>query len=180
MLYNYFTAPLLIPVNVKAAGLSVIKLLATEAAVAAGIGDDDISSILDLGDKMLPEADQFMKAENKTGDTNNPFTKAFESNMGRGLAGVLGGVTYNWLEYPWELDYNARAPMGVKITMSLDVIHDIPPGIDHSGYNRAPLYNVGNIMKHVAGDPNGRTVAGEFNYNARSNQVNRYGKKEGK
>ena len=36
---------------------------------------------------------------------------------------------------------------------NFDVIHDIPPGLDHSGYNRAPLFNVGDIMRHVAGDP---------------------------
>ena len=70
--------------------------------------------------------------------------------------------------------------MGVKISMTLDVIHDIPPGIDHSGFNRAPLYNVGDIMKHVAGDAHDRQVASEFAYNARSTPAKRYGKKETK
>ena len=42
--------------------------------------------------------------------------------------------------------------MGCKITFSLDVIHDIPPGLDYSGYNRAPLYNVGRVMKDISGD----------------------------
>ena len=97
----------------------------------------------------------------------NPFVRAFETTKGRGLAGVLGGITFDWLNdtFPWELDYNARAPMGCKISFSFDVIHDIPPGLDHSGYNRAPLYNVGNIMKNISGDvysDDGRQ--GEFNY----------------
>ena len=87
---------------------------------------------------------------------NNPFTRAFDETMGRGLAGVLGGVTLDWLsDFPWETDYNARAPIGVNISFQFDVIHDIPPGLDHSGYNRAPLYNVGEIMRNVAGDPHG-------------------------
>jgi hypothetical protein len=42
--------------------------------------------------------------------------------------------------------------MGCKISFSFDVIHDIAPGLDHSGYNRAPIYNVGDIMSNVSGD----------------------------
>ncbi len=97
----------------------------------------------------------------------NPIVRSFETTKGRGLAGVLGSIGFSWLDdnFPWELDYNARAPIGCKITFSFDVIHDIPPGLDHTGYNRAPLYNVGNIMKNMAGDvysDDGRQ--GEFNY----------------
>ena len=85
----------------------------------------------------------------------NPFTKAFETTRGRGLAGVMKNISFNWLEdnVPWETDFNARAPIGCDITFQFDVIHDIQPGIDHTGYNRAPLYNVGEIMRSVAGDP---------------------------
>ena len=85
---------------------------------------------------------------------NNPFTRAFDTTKGRGLAGVIKGIQFNWLDdaFPWETDYNARAPMGVKISFGFDVIHDLPPGLGHDGYNRAPLYNVGQIMRNVAGD----------------------------
>lgn len=83
----------------------------------------------------------------------NPFTRAFETTRGRGLAGVMGSINFDWLsDFPWEIDFNSRAPMGCKISFNFNVIHDIPPGLDHSGYNRAPIYNVGNIMKNVAGD----------------------------
>jgi len=84
---------------------------------------------------------------------NNPFVKAYESTAGRGLAGTIGSVTFNWLDdFPWEIDHNSRAPIGCKISFSFDVIHDLPPGLDHSGYNRAPLYNVGDIMKNISDD----------------------------
>ena len=84
---------------------------------------------------------------------NNPFTRAFDTTKGRGLAGVMEGVSFNWLsDFPWETDYNARAPKGVEISFNFKVIHDLPPGLDHSGYNKAPLYNVGSIMRNVAGD----------------------------
>lgn len=87
--------------------------------------------------------------------SRNPITRAYETTSGRGLAGTLGNIQFNWLEGlgGWEVDWNSRAPKGVSISLTLDVIHDIPPGLDHSGYNRAPLYNVGDIMRHVAGDP---------------------------
>lgn len=89
---------------------------------------------------------------------NNPFTRAFETTKGRGLAGVMKSISFNWLDsnYPWETDFGARAPRGVEISFGFDVIHDLPPGLDHSGYNRAPLYNVGEIMNNIAGDPHGK------------------------
>ena len=83
----------------------------------------------------------------------NPYVRSFHTTRGRGLAGVIKGINFNWLEkFPWETDFNARAPIGCDISFSFDVIHDIPPGLDHSGYNRAPLYNVGEIMRNVSGD----------------------------
>jgi len=85
---------------------------------------------------------------------NNPFVKAYESTAGRGLAGTIGAVTFDWLDdsFPWDIDHNSRAPIGCNISFSFDVIHDIAPGLDHSGYNRAPLYNVGDVMRGVSGD----------------------------
>jgi hypothetical protein len=105
----------------------------------------------------------------------NPVTRAFETNMGRGLAGTLGGVTFNWLndDYGWETEFNSRAPMGVDISLTLSVIHDIPPGLDHSGYNRAPLYNVGKIMKEVSGDPNDRMQEAEDQFNSQEGIIQR-------
>ena len=89
---------------------------------------------------------------------NNPVTRAFETSMGRGLAGVISGIDFNWIseDFGWETTFNSRAPKGVELSFNMEVIHDIPPGLDHSGFNRAPLYNVGSIMEHVSGDPNNR------------------------
>ena len=132
--------------------------LADDLLLNAGIGNDVTDFIRTL---YSSNESFFMKKE------LNPFVRAFETNKGRGLAGVLGGVTFTWLDdkTPWELDYNARAPIGVNISFKFDVIHDLPPGLDHSGYNRAPLYNVGNIMRNISGDvysDDGRQ--GEFYY----------------
>lgn len=83
-------------------------------------------------------------------------------------------------DFPWETDYGARAPKGVEIQFNFKVIHDIPPGLDHSGYNRAPLYNVGEIMRNVAGDPysdDGRAGEESFTANTTTRVL---GEKKGK
>jgi hypothetical protein len=179
-IFNLLATPILSAVDLQQAGQSLAKLAAIEAGTALGLGDDDVTNMLNSGNKLLPHASRFMNGSNQEGDTedapdksNNIIVKSFENNMGRGLAGTLSGFTFDWLAFPWELDYNSRAPMGVKVDLSLDVIHDIPPGLDHSGYNRAPLYNVGNIMKHVSGDPNGRQRSGEFSFKAGGTATNR-------
>ena len=122
------------------AGEAAVQAIANEAAVAAGVPADTL-------DIVPTPAAQFMNSE------NNPIVKSFESARGRGLAGAITSLSFNWLEFPWEIDWNSRAPIACKIEVSFDVIHDLPPGIDHAGFNRAPIYNVGDVMEYVAGDP---------------------------
>ena len=108
---------------------------------------------------------------------NNPFVKAYESTRGRGLAGVIEGFSFNWYDEntPWETDFNSRAPKACKISIKLSVIHDIPPGLDHSGFNRAPLYNVGDIMKEFSGDVyDDDAVAAEFRYKKGTSIIKNY------
>jgi len=85
---------------------------------------------------------------------NNVITRAFENSGGRGLAGVVKSLSYTWLDSSttWEIDWNSRAPKFCKVGITFDVIHDLPPGIDSSGYNRAPIYNVGKTMHSIIGD----------------------------
>ena len=127
-----------------------------EAGVAAGVGSELGDLVAEL---YATDSQKFMQPE------NNPFTRALEATQGRGLAGVIKGITFNWLsDYPWETDYNSRAPIGVDIQFNFDVIHDLPPGLDHSGYNKAPLYNVGDILKEIQGDAYGDDLAAQFEY----------------
>jgi hypothetical protein len=42
--------------------------------------------------------------------------------------------------------------MACKVTFGFDPIHDISPGLDASGFNRAPIYNVGQIMHDSFGN----------------------------
>ena len=77
--------------------------------------------------------------------------KSFEENgAGGGLAVVCKSMTFDWNESRWETNYtaannNSRAPMWLKIQMSMTAIHDITPGIGADGYMTAPVYPVGPI-----------------------------------
>jgi hypothetical protein len=103
------------------------------------------SSILDNATKTGVKG--FMSPE------NNSIVRSFENNKGRGLAGVIKQLSFNWIDFNWETDWGARAPMGTKVTISFECIHDLPPGLDASGYMRAPTHNVGSVMNTISGDP---------------------------
>lgn len=86
---------------------------------------------------------------------NNALVKAFESSKGRGLACFAESLSFDWIDggnIMWETaDAGSRAPKMVKVTMAMAVVHDIAPGIDVDGFNRAPVYNVGPSSNAMAG-----------------------------
>ena len=138
-LFNTYVLPAL---NIMTVVTTLAQGIANEAATLSGIPADELRI-------STPDAAIFMD------EANNPISKAFASTAGRGLGGVITNLSYEMLDgtNTWEVDWNSRAPISVKVSLSFTAIHDIPPGIDYSGYNRAPIYNVGDIMKNVAGDP---------------------------
>jgi hypothetical protein len=137
--FNRFMLPLLDPLGGIRAGIASMVNRAGSALGFDSLGNDIV---------MTQEA-EFMDA------SNNSITRAFESTQGRGLAGVIKNLKFTWLDdnTTWEIDWGSRAPMMCKVSITFTPIHDLPPGIDHEGYNRAPIYNVGRIMKYVGGDP---------------------------
>src|SRR3990167_7867888 len=101
----------------------------------------------------------------------NSIVKSFESVAGKGLAGFITNAQFNWIEGRWETGrYGARAPQWCKITLTFAPIHDIPPGLDADGFNRAPIYNVGGIVNKVAGEPYEKDT-GEENFNKEAAKV---------
>lgn len=81
----------------------------------------------------------------------NSIVKSFESAGGKGLAGFIESMGFDWYDrVPWEVSPGKSAPKMCKVTISFSPIHDITPGIDHNGYNRAPIYPVGNAMRSTA------------------------------
>ena len=77
----------------------------------------------------------------------NAIVKSFENAGGKGLAGVIESMNFDWYDkVTWETLPGMTAPKLCKVTISFSPIHDISPGIDHAGYNRAPIYPVGRGM----------------------------------
>jgi hypothetical protein len=81
----------------------------------------------------------------------NPIIKYFENNIGKGLAGTIDSLNFAWLEEnTWNVhDPGSQAPKSCTITLSFTVIHDIAPGIDYAGFNRAPIYRVGKQVEAI-------------------------------
>lgn len=75
---------------------------------------------------------------------NNAFVKYFEESGGKGLAGYIESMDFDWYDrVTWEIGEANKAPKMCKVTIGFSPIHDITPGIDHQGYNRAPIYRIG-------------------------------------
>jgi len=138
-MYNIALLPVL---SLAGATEMLVESLSNEAAVAAGIPADTL-------DLSVSDTAQFFSSY------TNPIVKAFNSSKGRGLAGFIRRLSVKHLEAgtTWETDWNSRAPKLVKIELGFNPIHDIPPGLDSQGFNRAPIYNAGRVMEYVAGDP---------------------------
>ena len=82
-------------------------------------------------------------------ESPNPVVKSFESSAGRGLAGVITSLGYEWLNdgYSWETTKGKHAPKVCKVTISFSPIHDLPMGLDSDGFARAVPYPVGNAVR---------------------------------
>lgn len=129
-----------------AAVLASVASTPASSAASAGGFPVDTSVLLDfVGSPM----------RRFTSPYSNVITAAMEGSMGRGLAGIFGSLSFNWVgsdAVPWETNWNSRAPMACKVSFQFEPIHDIAPGLDAYGANRAPVYNVGGVIAGN-GDP---------------------------
>lgn len=83
----------------------------------------------------------------------NAIVKSFRSAGGKGLAGFIETLSFDWYDrVTWEIGHGTsdeiswagrRAPKMCKVTVGFSPVHDISPGIDHMGFNRAAVYPVG-------------------------------------
>jgi hypothetical protein len=83
---------------------------------------------------------------------NNSIIRSFESTMGQGLAAVVTSLNFSWMDGLWGAGDDGpgnRAPRSCKVQMNFEPIHDIAPGLDHEGFNRAPIYPVGNLINGI-------------------------------
>ena len=85
---------------------------------------------------------------------NNTIVKSFETTMGMGLAAVVKQLQFTWMsqDIVWGAGEDGpgnRAPRSCKVQLGFEPIHDIAPGLDHEGFNRAPIYPVGNLVNKI-------------------------------
>jgi hypothetical protein len=90
--------------------------------------------------------------------TKNALVRSFRSTAGKGLAGRIDSLEFDWYDKAtWDTSPGRTAPIMCKVTMQFTPIHDISPGLDHMGFDRGPIYPVGTFMRHAEDDTDGRT-----------------------
>ena len=99
--------------------------------------------------KYFDSVQKFFSSDPKNG---NAVVRSFEESGGRGLPGFLSRISFDWINdnTTWETSHGSRAPKICEIRMSFDPVHDIAPGIDHRGVNRAPVYPVGEYARDLS------------------------------
>lgn len=112
------------------------------------------------------KVDKVVKLSEFFSADNNAVVKGFEAAKGRGIACVIENMSLDWNNVPWETTVlGARAPKMCKITLQMAVIHDIAPGLDANGFNRAPVYSVGRQSNAIAGKNPGFPDTSNFSDN---------------
>ena len=115
--------------EVKASDLLTSPTAKTQKAFASSS-----PSIQEYGTKVS----QFMDVD------KNAIARSFRSAGGQGLAGFIESLSYDWFNATtWDTSDGRKAPKMCKVTISFAPVHDITPGLDSLGYNRAPVYPVG-------------------------------------
>jgi hypothetical protein len=66
---------------------------------------------------------------------------------------MLNSLKFTWLDQNnlWEITRGSRAPISCKISLGLNVIHDLPLGLGHDGFMMSPAYPVGNTNRRFFG-----------------------------
>jgi len=105
----------------------------------------------------------------------NPIMRSFETTAGRGLAGVITSLNFDWGlndTINWDTkNLGYKAPKGCKISISFTPIHDITPGLDSDGMIRAPVFNVAGSSPHGDEDPHPDGMSAKTNaFNATMSQ----------
>jgi hypothetical protein len=129
--------------NGSIAGLSLLaqQALADEQEVA--LLTSDIGDPTEETKKKLT-ATNVSNMSDLLNEDKNAITRSFKSAGGRGLAGFIDSMSFDWYDRTtWDTDLGRKAPKMCKVTISFSPIHDISPGLDSSGYNRAPIYPIG-------------------------------------
>jgi hypothetical protein len=146
-------------------GLEGVTVTVPETALSLSLDEVQrmltLTSVPDVADLLPDQKRAFVEP------SNNAVVRSFRNVQGKGLPGVIMSMAFNWDEAAgnWDVDrFFARVPMLVKVDMSFTVIHDIPPGLDADGFNRAPIMPAGDAMGRLVGDAYDSTGFSEQNF----------------
>lgn len=104
-------------------------------------------------DATVSLADQITDVTNFFDPANNAIVRSFEAAGGRGLAGVITSLDFDWGDAQWDMNgIGRRAPTLLNVNISFSPIHDIIPGLDNNGMMRAINYPVGEIAGPLGTD----------------------------
>jgi len=107
-------------------------------------------------EEFVSKVESFMN-DSEDSSKGNAISRSFRSAGGKGLGGFIDSINFDWYDkVTWNAGYEEspkgddggysyqgrRAPKMCKITISFNPVHDIAPGLDDNGINRAPVYNV--------------------------------------
>jgi hypothetical protein len=97
----------------------------------------------------IPESD-INAADNFFKPGSNAIVRSFESTQGKGLAGFITSLNFDYTDSTWSVDEGYKAPKSVTISMAFAPIHDLPVGLDSDGRMRAMSHPVGSLAKNGA------------------------------
>lgn len=101
---------------------------------------NQVASSGGVSEEALSELNSFMNPD------SNALVRSFQETRGKGLAGTIDSLSFDFYDnVTWETLPGKRAPQFMKVSISFTPIHDIAPGLDHQGFNRAPVYPVGHL-----------------------------------
>jgi len=86
--------------------------------------------------------------DDSSNGTGNAVAKSFRTAGGRGLAGFIESMSFEWLDKAtWAglgepQPAGQRVPKMCEVSISFTPVHDITPGLDVYGTNRAAVYPV--------------------------------------
>jgi len=102
-----------------------------------------------IADKLPRASAEYVQAfstfmNDSDSNSGNAIARSFRTVGGKGLAGFIDSMNFDWFnQVTWETTPDRAAPQMCKVTMAFSPIHDISPGLDANGFNRAPVYPVG-------------------------------------
>jgi hypothetical protein len=129
----------------EGASKELVKGAEAERDKAIGKENDEYKKLTDelnenkdtFGEKIKGNIGKFMSSN------YNVVVRSFESTGGKGLAGFIESIAFDWMASTWDTDMDRKAPKMCKVTVSFAPLHDISPGLDSMGHNRAPIYPLG-------------------------------------